>query len=633
MLPRSTFVRARTVTFPLRAHPHSNFQRLQRRQLSVSAKGAAKWAAIGVAGFVGSIGIVVGGLLIWDASTYQKAHIDRIPVSPLALQMERGGPKNLPIAQVYADDEVDDEMKELSKKPRLVVLGGGWGAVATLNGLDTNKYHVTVIAPEKYNLFTPLLPSATVGTVEPRSLVEPLRRIIARLRGHYLQARCVDIDMANRLIEVETMTGSAVRGETPGQYERFYVPYDKCVVAVGAISNTHGIPGVEHCFQLKTIKDAQEIRRRILNNLEMAVMPNTTTEERKKLLSFVICGGGPTGVEFAAELCDFMNEDVMRFLPKTIRNDVEITVIQSRDHLLNTYAQTISDYAEKRFDREHINTILNSRVKEITQGSVTYSTRASDGTWTDSTLPTGFVLWSTGIGMNPVTRRIADKLPNQAHLHALEVDSHLRVKGAPLGSLYAIGDCATLETNLVSYLLDLVKQCDVNNDGHIDFEEFEKMMVIVKRKFPTSTIHVEKIKDVFDQYDQDKNGSLDMDEMTHLFQAVSADMTSLPATAQVANQQGKWLGKKLSKLAKSSNKELAKEVDDVDDIVSDPFVYKHLGSLAYLGNSAVFDFGGKGFAGGIIAMYLWRSIYWSEQVSLRTRAMLMVDWTLSSHKP
>lgn len=118
--------------------------------------------------------------------------------------------------------------------------------------------------------------------------------------------------------------------------------------------------------------------------------------------------------------------------------------------------------------------------------------------------------------MNPFTQRVASLLPNQYHKHALEVDSHLRVIGAPLGTVYAIGDCATIETRLVDHLLEMVDVCDENNDGQIDKDEFEKMMKvncwslerpkrragkliprfpqIVYRKFPTAVKHAEKIR-------------------------------------------------------------------------------------------------------------------------------------------
>lgn len=90
--------------------------------------------------------------------------------------------------------------------------------------------------------------------------------------------------------------------------------YDKLIIAVGSTSSTHGVPGLEHCFQLKTIADAQAIRRRVMDNFEIASLPTTSPSERKRLLSFVVCGGGPTGVETAAEIFDFCQEDIMNYV-------------------------------------------------------------------------------------------------------------------------------------------------------------------------------------------------------------------------------------------------------------------------------------------------------------------------------
>lgn len=99
-------------------------------------------------------------------------------------------------------------------------------------------------------------------------------------------------------------------------------------------------------------------------------------------------------------------------------------------------------------------------------------------------------------------------------------------------------------------------------------------------------------------------------------------------TAQVASQQGKYLGKKLSKIARHTKLDDGKPVFPLDEDACDHFTYHHLGSLAYIGNAAVFDFEGISFMGGLAAMYAWRSIYWSEQVSARTRALLMFDWVV-----
>lgn len=112
------------------------------------------------------------------------------------------------------------------------------------------------------------------------------------------------------------------------------------------MTNNHGVKGLEHCHFLKDIEDARLIRNQVISNLERSCLPTTSDEERRRLLSFVISGGGPTGVEFAAELFDMLNEDMCKFYPRVLRNEISVHVIQSRSHILNTYDETLSKYAE-----------------------------------------------------------------------------------------------------------------------------------------------------------------------------------------------------------------------------------------------------------------------------------------------
>jgi NADH dehydrogenase len=137
-----------------------------------------------------------------------------------------------------------------------------------------------------------------------RSLIEPVRKIAARVQAHFLGGRAVDVDLENKFVEIQGSNGQ----------ENFYVPYDKLIVAVGATSMTHGVEGIENTMSLKTIKDAMAIRRKVIENVEKACLPTTTPDKRKRLLSFVVCGGGPTGVEFAAELSDWINEDLVEWV-------------------------------------------------------------------------------------------------------------------------------------------------------------------------------------------------------------------------------------------------------------------------------------------------------------------------------
>lgn len=182
--------------------------------------------------FVAVSGALVVAFFIFDASTYkEEADAVDLTVSELALNPRRGGPKNLPIADHLVDDDDSPEKKAQKHKPKLVILGTGWGSVALLKQLNPDDYHVTVVSPSNYFLFTPMLPSATVGTLELRSLVEPIRRIVARVKGHFLKATAEDVDFSEKLVEVSATAPD-------GTKQNFYLPYDKLIVGVGKYAST-----------------------------------------------------------------------------------------------------------------------------------------------------------------------------------------------------------------------------------------------------------------------------------------------------------------------------------------------------------------------------------------------------------
>ncbi|EAL87637.1 NADH-ubiquinone oxidoreductase 64 kDa subunit, putative [Aspergillus fumigatus A1163] len=576
--------------------------------------------------FIVMTGVAVVAFFIYDATTYREdPSSEDIPVSELALNPRRGGPKNLPIAEVLVGDNDSEAMVQQNDKPRLVILGTGWGSIALLKNLNPGDYHVTVVSPTNYFLFTPMLPSATVGTLGLRSLVEPVRRIIQRVHGHFLKAEAEDVDFSEKLVEVSQVDAN-------GKKQNFYLPYDKLVIAVGCVTNPHGVKGLEHCNFLKTIDDARKIKNKILENMELACLPTTSDEERRRLLSFVVCGGGPTGVEFAAELFDLLNEDLLHSFPKILRNEISVHIIQSRSHILNTYDEALSKYAEARFNRDHVEVLTNARVKEVRDDRVLF-TQVENGQPVVKEIPMGFCLWSTGVDRAELCKKLCDKLEAQNNKHALETDTHLRLIGAPLGDVYAIGDCSTVQNkvadNIISFLRTIAWEKGQDPQKvHLTFREWKDVANRVRKRFPQAANHLRRLDKLFEQYDKDRSGTLDFGELHELLHQIDTKLTSLPATAQRANQQGQYLGRKLTKIAAALPGMRANEIEhgDVDNIVYKPFRYKHLGSLAYISNAAVFDFGGLNFSGGVLAMYLWRSVYFAESVSFRTRCMLAMDW-------
>ncbi|KAI1073373.1 FAD/NAD(P)-binding domain-containing protein [Whalleya microplaca] len=598
----------------------------QRR--SVILNFAYRTAAVFGTG-IGFIGLLVAAFFVYDATTYKESvPFGDCHVSEAALTPPRGGPKNLPIVQALLDDDDSEEARKKRDKPHLVILGGGWGSVALLKQLNPDDYHVTVISPKNYFLFTPMLPSATVGTLEMRSLVEPIRRILSRVGGHFLRGNAEDVEFSHKLVEVSQL-------DAHGKEIRFYVPYDKLVIAVGSITNPHGVKGLENCFFLKDINDARMIRNQVMRNLELACLPTTSDDERRRLLSFVISGGGPTGVEFAAELFDLLNEDLTKRFPRLLRNEISVHLIQSRGHILNTYDETLSKYAEERFARDQVEVLTSSRVKEVKEDRIIFTQRAEDGTLLTKELPMGFCLWSTGVSQAAICQRLAAKLgPAQNNKHALETDTHLRLNGTPLGDVYAIGDCSTVQNNLadniVSFLRGLAFKHGKDPETlELHFSDWRDVAADAKRRFPQAVSHLKRLDKLFAEFDKDQSGTLDFAELRELLKQIDSKLTSLPATAQRANQQGIYLAKKFNQLARAAPGLRANDIrdGDLDEACYKAFEYHHLGSLAYVGNSAVFDLGrGWGVTGGLWAVYAWRSVYFAQSVGVRTRVLMAMDW-------
>jgi NADH:ubiquinone reductase (non-electrogenic) len=164
-----------------------------------------------------------------------------------------------------------------TSKPRVVVLGSGWGAVSFIKAMNKNvaeNYEVILLSPRNYFLYTPLLPAVATGTVEERSIVEPIRNIITG-KGDYYEAECQSIDP-------DTKTLTACFPKQTGLPDAcFSIAYDHLIVAVGSVNNTFGIEGVQsHCFFFKSIGDANKLRRQLSECFERAALPNTPPEVR-----------------------------------------------------------------------------------------------------------------------------------------------------------------------------------------------------------------------------------------------------------------------------------------------------------------------------------------------------------------
>ena len=181
-----------------------------------------------------------------------------------------------------------------SSGERVVVLGSGWGGFQLALNMKGN-IPLTVVSPNNHFVFTPLLPSASVGTLECRCIQEPVRTILGP-QGTFVHASAQTLDTEQKLVHCESV-----------HQHKFTIEYDKLVIAVGVQTNTFGIPSIQHdsaqgIFFLKQLAHARAIRTNIIDSFEKAAIPTVTEAERRRLLSFLVVGGGPTSCEFTSEL-------------------------------------------------------------------------------------------------------------------------------------------------------------------------------------------------------------------------------------------------------------------------------------------------------------------------------------------
>lgn len=269
---------------------------------------------------------------------------------------------------------------------------------------------------------------------------------------------------------------------------------------------------------------------------------------------------------------------------------------------------------QERFARDQVDVLTNARVSKIEKDKVIFTQKDEvHGQIVTKELPFGMCLWSTGVAQTDFAERIAGQLELQRNKHALETDSHLRLLGTPLGDVYAIGDCSTVQNNIASHITEFLKQIAWEKGANpetlaLDFGMWRNVAARVRKRFPQATDHLRRLDRLFEEYDVDKSGTLDFDELKKLLGQIDSKLTSLPATAQRAHQQGQYLARKFNKLAQAAPGLAMNNVTDgdVDEAVYKGFVYKHFGSLAYIGNAAVFDLNGMSIGGGLIFVYLWR---------------------------
>ena len=367
----------------------------------------------------------------------------------------------------------------------------------------------TIIDRQNYHLFQPLLYQVATAALSPADIAEPIRKILRRYRS-------VQVVLG----EVETIDRHAREVALRGGRR---VPYDILVLATGAMHSYFGHPEWSQVAPgLKTIADARFIRSEILRSFERAELSDDAAE-RERLMTFVVVGGGATGVEMAGAIAELARYTLAKDFRNIRTERATVLLIEAGPRLLTAFPEHLATYAEDRLRRLGVTVLLNSPVKHVSSTALTFA---------DRTIAAGAIIWAAGVAASPAAHWIGVKTDNAGRIR---VAPDLSVEGMP--DVFAIGDVALA---------------------------------------------------------LDEHGK------------------PLPGLAQVAKQEGMYLGKAL---ARGGPRPFP------------PFRYHSRGNTAVIGRkAAVFDFGGRWQMKGAIAWFLWALIHVYLLVGFEHRLLVAMQW-------
>jgi NADH:ubiquinone reductase (H+-translocating) len=301
----------------------------------------------------------------------------------------------------------------------VVIAGGGFGGAAAAHELERvmpkQSARLALVNETNFALYTPFLPEAAAGTLEPRHVVTPLREMLKRT---YLRIGAI----VGHDPEAKTVTLRAKYGETET------MPYDQLLLALGSTSRVLPVPGLaQHAVGFKSLADAIFLRNHVVETLEEA---NATEDPRRReeLLTYVFVGGGYAGLEALAELQDFA-ADAMDCYPRARLHGMRWVLVEASDRVLPEIDRELADYALRELRGRGIDIRLQTTLEEVTADSA----RLSNG----EVLPTRTVVWTAGVKAHPILGELNLPLDERGRV---PVDSYLRVQG--MDSVWAIGDCA-----------------------------------------------------------------------------------------------------------------------------------------------------------------------------------------------
>lgn len=304
------------------------------------------------------------------------------------------------------------------QRPRVVVLGAGFGGLWAARALRRAPVDVTLIDRNNFHTFLPLLYQVGAAELEPFAIARPVRTIVRGQQNlRFLHATATRLDPAGKIVH----TDRGVHG------------YDYLVVALGTVAFDFGVPGVrQHAFPLKTLEDGITLRSRVLDRFE-AAMHEPDADRRKRILGFLVIGGGPTGVEYAGALSELVRGPLARDYPD-VAEDASITLLEGEDRLLGAMPERLGRYAEARLERMGVAVRCGTLVRSVGSDGVTAGPRERE-----EHIVGGTVAWTAGVRGAP--EAAGPGLP-VGRDGLVEVTDTLQVADFP--DVFVIGDLARM---------------------------------------------------------------------------------------------------------------------------------------------------------------------------------------------
>jgi NADH dehydrogenase len=305
---------------------------------------------------------------------------------------------------------------------RVLILGSGFGGLYTALHLEKKlrreaAVEITLVNRENFFLFTPMLHEVAAGDLDLTHIVNPVRKLLRRT--HFFNGNIRSINLKERRVVV-------AHADDNHDHELFY---DYLVLALGSVTNFYNLPGLaENALTMKSLSDAIRLRGRLIKNLEEADF-ECSSEDRSRLLTVVVAGGGFAGVETIASVNDFVREAI-EFYPKLAEKELSIVLIEATDVILPELGPELGAYARKQLARRGVQFLMNTAVKSVSNDEV----NLSDGT----SLKTNLLVWTAGVSPNP----LLEMLDCSKERGRLVTNEFLEVEDFP--GVWALGDCAAV---------------------------------------------------------------------------------------------------------------------------------------------------------------------------------------------